>query len=557
VKWQDAPSAPRYTSKIVNGRIVDVQPLMTERQTDRAQANLETEVGSRFEGLVIDLAAEFMNLESVRVDDALEDCLRRIVEALRLDRSTLLQRSGDDLVVTHSWAFPGHAPFPQTWGRTELPWCFEQVMRGASIVFARVDDLPAAAAVDKALLERLGPKSNVTIPLIIGGDTMGALAFGSMRSERVWSPAVLARLRSVAFMITGVLARRRTEGDLRTALAEVQELRARLEQENHYLREQARGEAGAARIVGQGRAIQELLSLVARVAPTDAPVLITGETGVGKEIVAEAIHARSARAGRTMVTVNCAALAPTLVEAELFGREKGAYTGALTRQIGRFELAHGSTLFLDEVSEIPHDLQAKLLRVLQNGEFERLGSPRTLHADVRIIAATNRDLDQAVSEGRFRADLYFRLAVFPVMVPPLRERPEDILPLVLSIVDEIGRKMGRHIDVIDEDSLAELRGYAWPGNIRELRNLVERAIILGDDRTLRIDLPQRRESATSEHLTLEGVERHHILRMLENAGWRVRGAHGAAQLLGLRPSTLETRMVKLGIRRPCRAPAVP
>ena len=504
----------------------------------------------RFESLVIDLAAGFVNLEPERVDQAIEDCLRHIVEALHLDRSTLFQRSAEDLVVTHSWAVAGEDPFPKAWGRTELPWAFGQVMSGKGIVFSRLDDLPAEASIDRTTLERFGPKSNVSLPLTAGGEIIGALAFGSMREERAWPAPVLDRLRSVAHMVAGVLARRDTDRQLRAALATNEELRARLERENGYLREQARTLAGTPRLVGQGSAMQRVLSLVERVAPTDAPVLIMGETGVGKELVAEEIHARSARADRTLVKVNCAALAPTLIEAELFGREKGAYTGALSRQIGRFELAHGSTLFLDEVSELPLELQAKLLRVLQDGTFERLGSPRTLRADVRIIAATNRDLDQAMADGRFRADLYFRLAVVPVTVPPLRERAEDIVLLVRAIVDEVGRKMGRRIEAIDEGSLAALRRYPWPGNVRELRNVVERAIILGRESTLWIELPEHRTQAVDGSSTLEDMERHHIVRILDRTGWRVRGTEGAAQVLGLPPSTLETRMAKLGIRRP-------
>ena len=383
-------------------------------------------------------------------------------------------------------------------------------MSGKGIVFSRLDDLPAEASIDRTTLERFGPKSNVSLPLTAGGEIIGVLAFGSMREERAWPARVLDHLRSVAHMVAGVLARRDTDRQLRAALATNEELRARLERENGYLREQARTLAGTPRLVGQGSAMQRVLSLVERVAPTDAPVLITGETGVGKELVAEEIHARSARADHTLVKVNCAALAPTLIEAELFGREKGAYTGALSRQIGRFELAHGSTLFLDEVSELPLELQAKLLRVLQDGTFERLGSPRTLRADVRIIAATNRDLDQAMADGRFRADLYFRLAVVPVTVPPLRERAEDIVLLVRAIVDEVGRKMGRRIEAIDEGSLAALRRYPWPGNVRELRNVVERAIILGCESTLWIELPEHRTKAIDASSTLEDMERHHI-----------------------------------------------
>jgi len=504
----------------------------------------------RFESLVIDLAAGFINIDPEDVDHAIENCLRRIVEALDLDRSTLFQRSGDDLVVTHSWAVPGLDPFPKMWGRSDLPWCFGQVMRGEPVIFSRLEDLPEEAAIDKAAIRRFGPRSNATMPLVVGDGVLGALAFGSMRMERTWAPAVLDRLRTVAHMVAGVLVRRHIEHDLRAALADVQQLRERLERENSYLREQARSSVGMARIVGQSRALQQTLSLVERVAPTDAGALILGETGVGKELIAEAIHARSARADRAMVKLNCAALPATLVEAELFGREKGAYTGALTRQVGRFELAHGSTLFLDEICELPLDLQAKLLRVLQEGEFERLGSSRTIRVNVRVIAATNRDIEQAVADGRFRADLFFRLAVFPIAVPPLRERPEDIPALVRTIVDEVARKMGKRIEAIDERNLGQLQRYPWPGNVRELRNVVERAVILSAEPVLRIEIPERRGTAAAASLLLEDVERSHIVRVLEQTRWRVRGPNGAATLLGLPPTTLETRMAKLDIRRP-------
>jgi formate hydrogenlyase transcriptional activator len=504
----------------------------------------------RFEALVIDLAAGFVHVEAERVDQAIEDCLRHVVEALELDRSTLFQRSGDDMIVTHSWAAPGYEKFPTVWAKADLPWALALILGGGTLVFSRPEDLPPEAAVDRVAVERFGPRANVTMPLLVGDRVIGGLAFGSMERERSWSAPLLERLRSVAHMVAGVLARRDMDRQLRAALASNEDLRLRLERENGYLREQARSLAGAPRLVGQGPGMQRVLSLVERVGPTDAPVLITGETGVGKELVAEEIHARSPRADRTLVKVNCAALAPTLIEAELFGREKGAYTGALTRQIGRFELAHGSTLFLDEIGELPLALQAKLLRVLQDGTFERLGSPRTLRADVRIIAATNRDLERAIAEERFRSDLYFRLAVVPVEIPPLRERSEDIPLLVRSIVDEVARKMGRRIDAVSEASLAQLRRYRWPGNIRELRNVVERAIILGHQGTLQIDLPEQRSAVAPPSPTLAEMERHHIMHVLDQTGWRVRGADGAAQVLGLPPSTLETRMAKLGIRRP-------
>ncbi len=511
----------------------------------------EDERPAAFEALVISLAGGFINVDVGKVDVVINDCLRRIVEALGLDRSTLFQRyrGGEDFVVTHSWAVPGVDPFPTVWARRTLPWGFDRITSGEQIVFSRVDELPAEAAVDKAVIRRLGPLSNVTLPLQVGDEVFGALAFGSMRAEQTWSPAVRDRLRSVANMVAGVLARRNADRQLHDALDEVRELRERVERENRYLREQARS-AGSARMVGESRAIRRLLTLIAQVASTDAPVLISGETGTGKELIAEAIHARSARGDRTMVKVNCAALPPTLIESELFGREKGAYTGALSRQIGRFELAHESTLLLDEISELPYELQAKLLRVLQSGEFERIGSSHTTRVDVRVIAASNRDLEQAVADGGFRADLYFRLAVIPIDVPPLRERSEDIPLLVRAIVDEIEPKLGRRIEGVDEISLARLQRYSWPGNIRELRNVVERAIILADGPRLQFEIPERRTAHSSESLRLDDVERGHILRVLEETGWRIRGVRGAGALLGLPPTTLEGRMAKLGIRRP-------
>jgi transcriptional regulator with GAF, ATPase, and Fis domain len=289
------------------------------------------------------------------------------------------------------------------------------------------------------------------------------------------------------------------------------------------------------------------------VAPTDSTVLLLGETGTGKEMLARAIHRLSGRRERLLVAVNCAALPASLVESELFGREKGAYTGALSRQAGRFELADRSTLFLDEVGELPLDLQAKLLRVLEAGEFERLGSPRTLRVDVRIVAATNRDLAAAVAGGTFRKDLFYRLSVFPIRIPPLRERPEDIPALVWAVATELGEKMGRRIDTVPKAVLERLQRYGWPGNVRELRNLVERALILGSGPVLDVSLPSDPEPSLPEggvELTLDEAERHHILRTLTATQWRIRGQGGAAERLGVHEATLRSRMKKLGIARP-------
>jgi transcriptional regulator with GAF, ATPase, and Fis domain len=433
----------------------------------------------------------------------------------------------------------------------------ERARRGETTAVSRMDDLPAEAARDREAFRRHDTKSTIVIPAQSRGEVLGAVAFGSMRAERSWPPELISRLRLIADVLAGALVRKRADLELGRSLEENTGLRDRLRLENSYLREESRRGTQGGRIIGQSTAIQGVLKLVEQVAATQAPVLLLGETGVGKELIAEAIHARSTRRDRLMVKVNCAALPPSLVESELFGREKGAYTGALTRQIGRFELAHHATLFLDEVAELPIDLQPKLLRVLQHGEFERLGSSRTVRVDVRIVAATNRDLEKAVAEGRFRDDLYYRLAVFPITVPPLRERPEDIPLLVRATIDEVARNMDRRVSDVAAESLAQLQRYAWPGNVRELRNVVERAIIVSSGGTLRIDLPERRGSAESASLALADVEHRHIVSVLESTGWRVRGKDGAAAILGLPPTTLETRMAKLGVRRPTRPHGIP
>jgi len=278
---------------------------------------------------------------------------------------------------------------------------------------------------------------------------------------------------------------------------------------------------------------------------------VLGETGTGKELIARTIHEHSLRKGRVMVKVNCAALPATLIESELFGREKGAFTGALTREIGRFELANGSTILLDEVGELPIELQSKLLRVLQEGEFERLGSSKTIKVDVRVIAATSTNLQQAVQEGKFREDLFYRLNVFPITVPPLRERQEDIPPLVWHFLDLLCQQMGRSIETVHSATMDAFKGYYWPGNVRELRNVIERFLITNTGSVFRAKLPPVEVSGGGgvRPQTFEEVERDYLLSVMEMVGWRVRGEGGAAQILGLKPTTLESRMQKLGLSR--------
>lgn len=346
-----------------------------------------------------------------------------------------------------------------------------------------------------------------------------------------------------------ITERKRAEEKLRKAFQEIIALKNCLEEENIHLREEIELTYRHEKIIGEGPVIKKILQQAEKVAKEETYVLIQGETGTGKELLARAIHNMSSRKGRPMVVVNCASLPPTLIESELFGREKGAYTGALSKQAGRFEMADGSTLFLDEVGDLPMELQAKLLRVLENGQFERLGSSETISVNVRVIAATNQDLTELVREKKFRSDLYYRLNVFPIIMPALRERVEDIPLLVWAFVKEFNQSMGKSVVTIPKRTMDRLHSYFWPGNIRELRNVVERAMILSSDSTLHIDNFDG-TSITGQKTGLAVVEKDHILHVLEKTGWRVSGKSGAATLLGLHEATLRSRMRKLGIRRP-------
>ncbi|MBC8868753.1 MAG: sigma 54-interacting transcriptional regulator [Planctomycetes bacterium] len=355
--------------------------------------------------------------------------------------------------------------------------------------------------------------------------------------------------------IRDMSARDKAALELRSALEEVERLRDRLCAENVYLQDEVRSAYGFDEFVGKCDVLMLLLEKIDRVATTDANVLILGETGTGKELVARAIHQRSDRKDRPLIKVNCAALPRSLVDGALFGHEKGAYTGASTQEIGRFELADGGTILLDEIGDFDPEVQAKLLRVLQEGEFERVGSSKTRGVDVRVIAATNRDLHAAMQRGGFRPDLYFRLAVFPVEVPSLRARREDIPLLAWHFVSKKQAKLGKRIDKISQATMVRLTEYAWPGNIRELENVVERAMILSPDSTLIVepllDVVHERTSVPAAKLaSVDTVMRSHILSVLQECHWRIKGPGAAAERLDVNPSTLRYRMKKLGIERP-------
>ena len=348
--------------------------------------------------------------------------------------------------------------------------------------------------------------------------------------------------------------RKGTEGSLRSAYAENKQLKDRFHAENIYLHNVIDREFNFGEIIGRSNALESVFLKVEQVAPQDATVLLLGETGTGKGVVARSIHSRSSRKDRPMITVNCTALPANLIESELFGREKGAFTGSDARQMGRFELADNGTLFLDEIGEMPMDLQTKLLRVIQDGEFERLGGPKTIKVNVRIIASTNRNLEEEIRKGRFREDLFYRLNVFPITIPPLRQRKEDIPLLVNFFVAKFNKKTGKKIETVSKDTLNVLQEYDWPGNVRELESIIERAVITSQGTGLQIldrfeNSPQAGEQEAQDCKALAELERDHIFQALEKTGWRIEGKKGAATMLGLNPSTLRGWMRKDGIRR--------
>ncbi len=428
-----------------------------------------------------------------------------------------------------------------------------------------------------------GVQSFCWLPLTTSRRQLGALSF-ACKQRSAYGEADVGFLQLVVNQVAVAVENALAFQEIEAAFREIQALKDQLAKEKAYLEEEVRTEHNFGEIIGESAALREVLKKVETVAPTDATVLIRGETGTGKELVARAVHDLSPRQGRTFVKLNCAAIPTGLLESELFGHEKGAFTGAVSQKVGRFELAHRGTLFLDEAGDISPELQPKLLRVLQEQEFERLGGTRTIKVDVRLVAATNRDLARMVADGRFREDLYYRLNVFPLVLPPLRERPGDIPRLVRHFTQRFARRMGRRIEAIPSAALEALVRYPWPGNVRELQNVIERAVILSPGPSLQVPLAdleirgqrsevrdQRseirgqqsdggeeasRSPLTSDFrpptsgLTLADAEREHILGALRDTSWVLGGPKGAAARLGMKRSTLRWKMKRLGISRP-------
>ena len=385
-----------------------------------------------------------------------------------------------------------------------------------------------------------------------------AAAISTRANEMRRAPeTVIAELRQLADILGGALQRWHHEQGIRGSVEIMEQLNRRLQTDNNYLKEEIKGLHDFEDIVGESAPLRLALARVGQVAPTNSTVLLLGPTGSGKELFARAVHERSRRQARTLVRVNCAALPPTLVESELFGHEKGAFTGAVSTRQGRFELADGGTIFLDEIGDLTPDVQVKFLRVLQEGEFERVGSSQTRKVDVRVIAATHQDLEAAVADGRFRADLFYRLSVYPIRLPSLQERVEDIPRLVWFFVNRHQRDLGRRITEIPPQVMQALQQHSWPGNVRELENVVERAMIASDGHVLRLDTPLAFNATTAFTVEMRGgaellhdVERAHIAAVLERCGWRINGKGNAAERLGMHPNTLRFRLKKLGLSRP-------
>jgi transcriptional regulator with GAF, ATPase, and Fis domain len=510
------------------------------------------------ERMLANLSAGLIGLSPEEIDRAVPRGLAELADVLDVDRTTLMELAPDgQLTPIYSWARPGVPPEDLPVTRDRLPWYYDRLLQGQPVVLQRLpDDLPVEAAAEREYVRQRGIKSHLGMLLAVGGRPLCLLGVAAFRAPRPWPPDLIPRLRLAGEIFANALHRKRSDLTLQAQLAEITALKTQLEAENVYLREEASQARGFDEIVGDSPLVRQALQRTALVAPTNTAVLIRGETGTGKELIARAIHRLSPRRDAPLVVVNCAALPASLIEAELFGHDKGAFTGATAARAGRFEVAHGGTLFLDEIGELGVELQAKLLRVLETGEFQRVGSSQTRTADVRLIAATNRNLEHAMAIGRFREDLYYRLNVFPILLPPLRDRPEDIPKLVWALVTRRQGAFGKAVTRIPRVVMAVLQAYAWPGNVRELENVVERALILTAGSTLRLDASFRPAEAKTVTLPsggsprLAAVERAHILQVLAECRWRINGAGNAAERLGLHPNTLRFRMKKLGITRP-------
>jgi transcriptional regulator with GAF, ATPase, and Fis domain len=516
--------------------------------SSRPQPEAELELITQ---LAVTLSGQLTRLHLYAPDAAIAGALQHVAQSTQVESCQLVEFTELGTVQrTHLPTRPASTDDPEH--QTAMPddWVIERLARGEIVAISRPEEVPKEAI----LRGQGGAASILGIPASAAGRVVCALVLQSGRLTRRWPQPLVERLQLVAEILGSALQHRDHENALRSSVAEIQRLNARLEADNVCLKEEIKSFHDFDEIVGDCAALRLALSRLAQVAPTNSNVLLLGPTGTGKELFARAVHERSRRHARALVRVNCAALPPTLVESELFGHEKGAFTGAVGMRQGRFEMADGGTIFLDEIGDLPPEIQVKFLRVLQEGEFERVGSSRSKRVDVRVIAATHHNLEAAVAEGRFRADLYYRLSVYPIHLPSLQERVDDIPRLVWFFIHRHQRSLGRQITKVPQSVMDALQSYSWPGNVRELQNVVERAMIATTGNTLQLDAPltfsPRSTGQAEAQDNLDAVQRSHIESVLERCGWRINGAGNTAERLGIHPNTLRFRMKKLGVTCP-------
>ena len=537
-------------TSLLQGKSVGI--IIAKDITERKQAEEAQEERLRFQELVSRISTKFIGLIGVEFEQAIQEALAAIgryfdVDSVRFYRLSL---QGDIIEMRNVWRSEHLISEKETTEmyKIKYPHLAAHYSQGEPIVYGCPEECPPLPDLIE-ILKYAKIKAGVGVPLEIDDSGVDVFALARIQSEHEWPKDIIEYCKSIGQIMLSAMRRREIEIELQNRHDEIKLLKDRLAQENIYLRQEIEIQFRHDEIVGESDAMEGILKQAEMVAKQDTSVLLLGETGTGKELLAHAIHNISPRKNRAMIKVNCAALPATLIESELFGREKGAFTGALSRQVGRFEAADASTIFLDEIGDLPLEMQAKLLRVLHDGQFERLGSAESVTADVRVIAATNHNLEQEMRAGRFRQDLYYRLSVFPITVPPLRERRGDIPLLVWSFVREFGESMGKSIIEISKKDMDTLKSYSWPGNVRELKNIVERAMILSTGMTLHLDQMGFEDAEATQSTTLKSVEKNHILEILEDTGWKISGRNGAAEVLGLKESTLRARLKKLGIQR--------
>jgi len=526
----------------------------------RRKAEVLAEQMLRLEQIISEVAADVGQAGADDLDAQINRALRQIGEATGADLSVFLRCAAkESLTVSHEWDADtiDKGCFVGARLADDYPWLARYLKGGEPLLLYNLDDFPSEAEFE--LSEQVGIQSMVWAPFQAAHGTHGYLGLSTVNRTVQWPEGVAIQLGLMGRILSNAIDRNDMDLGMAHTLDEIEGLKEKLAAENLTLRQEIGDLYSDDEVIGKSHVFRSAIFQAQQVAATDSTVLLLGETGTGKGLIARRIHEQSGRSHRPLVTVNCAALPSTLIESELFGHEKGAFTGATTRKIGRFELADGGTIFLDEVGDLPTDLQAKLLRVLQDRQFERLGSSITKTVDVRVIAATNRDLDKLIEQGEFRADLYYRLGVFPIRAPALRERRGDIPLLLWFFVSELQHRLGKTFDTVSERTMDTLTSYDWPGNVRELQNIVERAMILSEGPKLELgswfpgnsefkQTPAQTREQKGE--TIAEIERAHITKVLESCNWKVRGKLGAAEQLGLKRTTLQSRMKKLGIKRP-------